>query len=141
MWQLGHPWWEFAARAFVVYAVLIVLVRASGKRTVGQFTPFDLLVVMLLSESVGDAIGAGDEGVLGGLIAAGTLVLLNSLLGFVTARTRAAEEFVEGRPVLIARDGELYAEVLREADAEMKEVGQAFLETDGTISVLRKKDR
>jgi uncharacterized membrane protein YcaP (DUF421 family) len=153
MWDLGHPWWEFAARAFVVYAVLMVLVRASGKRTVGQFTPFDLLVVMLLSEAVSSSLNAGDEGLPGGLIAATTLVLLNLAVAFIATRTRKAEEFFDGNPVLIARDGELLVDVLRrhrlgqgdweqalrENDTELADVRRAFLETDGTISILKKK--
>jgi len=152
MWTLGHPWWEFIARAIIVYAVLMILVRVSGKRTVGQFTPFDLLVVMLLSESVSDALSAGDEGVAGGLIGAATLVLLNLLVGVVTTRTRQAEDLIDGTPVLIARDGELLVDVLRrhrlgqgewekslrEADAQIEDVRCAFLETDGTISILKK---
>jgi len=155
MWQLGRPWWEFVARAVVVYAALLMMVRASGKRTIGQFTPFDLVVMLLLGEAVSDALGAGDEGVLGGLIAAATLVLLNLFLGFASTRTRTAEEIVEGRPVLLAREGEVFVEVLRrhrlgqgeweqalrEADAELNEVRRAFLETDGTISILKRKNR
>ena len=153
MLDLSHPWWEFVVRAFVVYAVLLLLVRLSGKRTVGQFTPFDLLVVMLLSEAVSESLNGGDESLVGGLIAAATLVTLNLALGFITTRTRKAEDIVEGSPVLIARDGEVMVDVLRshrlglgdwekalrEADAELKEVRRAFLEADGTISVLKKK--
>lgn len=153
MLDLGHPWWEFVARAFVVYAVLLLLVRLSGKRSVGQFTPFDLLVVMLLSESVSESLNGGDESLIGGLIAAATLVALNLALGFAATRTRRAEDFIEGAPVLIARDGELMVDVLRrhrlgqgeweralrEADAELGEVRRAFLEADGTISVLKQK--
>jgi len=52
MFDVDLPWWEFVLRGAIVYCALLVLVRVSGKRTVGQFTPFDLLVVMLLSESV-----------------------------------------------------------------------------------------
>lgn len=50
MFDLSLPWWEFILRGVIVYGALLVLVRLSGKRTVGQFTPFDLLVVMLLAK-------------------------------------------------------------------------------------------
>jgi uncharacterized membrane protein YcaP (DUF421 family) len=153
MFDLSQPWWEFILRAAVVYLVLLVLVRMSGKRTVGQFNAFDLLVVMLLSEVVSNALSGGDESLTGGLIGAATLVLLNLGMGFITTRTRRAEETIEGSPVLIARDGKLMADVLRrhrlgqgewekslrEADAELHEVRRAFLEADGTISILKKK--
>lgn len=154
MFDLTQPWWELMARAALIYLVLMVMVRASGKRTVGQFTPFDLLVVMLLSESVSSSLTGGEESIQGGLVAAATLVGLNLAMGFLTTRTRRAEDVVEGKPVLIVRDGVLLTDVLRhhrlgqgewekalrEADAELEEVRRAFLETDGTISVLKKKE-
>ena len=70
MWNLDVDWWELLLRGTVVYAALLVMVRLSGKRTVGQFTPFDLLVVMLLSEAVSDSLRGGDESITGGLIVA-----------------------------------------------------------------------
>ena len=154
MLDLAHPWWEFIVRGVAVYLVLLVLVRLSGKRTVGQFTPFDLLVVMLLSESVSNSLSGGDQSLVGGLVVAVVLVLLNLLMGYITTRTRRAEDVIEGSPVLIARDGKLFVDVLRrhrlgqgeweqslrEADAEMHEVRRAFLESDGTISILKTKE-
>ena len=66
MLDLSIPAWEFVVRAAVVYIALLVMVRISGKRTVGQFTPFDLVVVLLLSESVSGAIAAQDKSLAGG---------------------------------------------------------------------------
>lgn len=149
------PWWHFVVRALVVYLALLALVRISGKRTVGQFTPFDLLVVMLLSESVSNALSGGDESLTGGLIGAATLVGLNVATAYLSARSRAAEEWIEGRPVLIARNGELFAETLsrhrlgqgaweealREKDCRMEDVEMAFLESDGEISIVTRDRR
>src|SRR5690606_17530982 len=105
--------WEFVARGVIVYMVLLVLVRLSGKRTVGQFTPFDLLVVMLLSESVSNALSGDDNSVPGGLIVAVTLIALNLLVGFISSRSRAFERALEGEPVLLGRDGRIFEDVLR----------------------------
>lgn len=152
MFSPSLPWWEFPARAALVYAALLVMVRLSGKRTVGQFTPFDLLVVMLLSESVSNALGGGDESVAGGLMAAASLIVLNGLVAIASARSRRVERLVEGDAVLIGRDGRLYDEVLRrhrvgagdiaralrEADCEVHELRLAFLEADGSISVQKR---
>jgi len=80
---------------------------------VGQFTPFDLLVVMLLSESVSNALSGSENSVTGGLLAAATLVALNLAVAMVTTRSQHAQLLVEGRPVLIARDGVLFQDVLR----------------------------
>lgn len=152
MFSPSLPWWEFPARAALVYAALLVMVRLSGKRTVGQFTPFDLLVVMLLSESVSNALGGGDESVAGGLMAAASLIVLNGVVAIASARSRRVERLVEGDAVLIGRDGRLYDEVLRrhrvgagdiaralrEADCEVHELRLAFLEADGSISVQKR---
>lgn len=146
------PWWEFAVRGAVIYLSLLVLVRLSGKRTVGQFTPFDLVVVLLLSEAVSNGLSGGDESITGGLIAAATLVGLNFGLAWITSRSRRAEELVEGREVLLGRNGVLYEDVmrsqrvseadiqkvLRENDCLLKEMRCAFLEADGNISVIKR---
>ncbi len=153
MFDLGLPWWELIARAAIVYAALMVMVRLTGKRTVGQFTPFDLLVVMLLSESVSNALSADDNSVIGGLILAATLVLLNVLVAVASSRSRKIENVTEGTPVLIGRDGRLFHEVLkrervgigevekalRENDCELAELKLAFLESDGNFSIQKKR--
>lgn len=152
MWTLSLPWWELALRAATVYAALLLLIRLSGRRTVGQFTPFDLLVVMLLSESVSEALSGGEESIVGGLISAAVLVALNASLAVVSARSTRMHVLLEGEAVLIGKDGELYRHVLkkqrvpeadvhqalREADCSLEHMHCAFLEADGRISILRK---
>lgn len=152
MFDLNMQWWELVLRALLVYAALLLMVRITGKRTVGQFTPFDLLVVMLLSESVSSALSGGENSVTGGLISAAALVTLNSAVAWLTSSSRKAQALLEGQPVLIARDGKVFADVLRrqrvsrtdfeealrEADCSQDDVKCAFLETDGRISILRK---
>lgn len=151
MFTLQAPWWELPLRAAIIYAALLAMVRLSGRRTVGQFTPFDLLVVMLLSESVSASISAGEDSVTGGLLAAGTLIALNVLVAFITSRSAAIHQLVEGEPVLVGRDGKLFAgvlraqrvpqgdveEALREADCDLADMKCAFLEADGKISILK----
>jgi uncharacterized membrane protein YcaP (DUF421 family) len=152
MWDTDIPWWELVARASIVYAVLLVLVRLSGKRTIGQFTPFDLLVVLLLSESVSNALSGGDDSVAGGLLSAATLIVLNFSVAWLTARSERLDRAIQGRPILLARDGQVFddvlrsqhvgmadfAKALREADSDLGMVRCAFLEADGSISVLKK---
>ncbi len=151
MFELDGPWWELPLRASLVYLVLLLLMRVSGHRTVGQFTAFDLLVVMLLSEAVSNGLSGGEDSVFGGLISAATLIGLNLLVAFITARSHRAQRWIEGRPVLVGRDGEIFADVikrhhmpmcdmeraLREADCDRKDMKYAFLEADGTISILQ----
>lgn len=151
MFEMSSPWWELPVRAALIYAVLLVLVRVSGKRTVGQFTPFDLLVVMLLSESVSAGLSGEENSVTGGLLAAGTLVALNLVVAMVSARSVRGQTLVEGAPVLVGRDGQIFdrtlqqnhvprldvERALREADCDLKDMKCAFLEADGGISILK----
>lgn len=153
MFELRLPWWEIPARATLIYLVLLLMVRISGKRTVGQFTPFDLLVVMLLSEAVSNALSGGDESLSGGLLAAASLIFLNLLAGWASSRSKRIERLLEGTPILIGRDGRWFDDVirkqrlgrcdieksLREADCTLKEMQMAILEADGQISVLKKR--
>ena len=153
MFELTVPWWELVGRAAFVYVALMLMVRLSGKRTVGQFTPFDLLIVMLLSEGVSNALSGGEESLTGGLLIAGTLVALNVLVATVSARSRKVEKLTEGSPVLVGRDGVIFHDVLRrqhvglgdlekslrEHDCQLEEMACAFLETDGDFSILKRR--
>ena len=151
MLDMDLPWWEFVVRALVVYVALLAMVRLSGRRTVGQFTPFDLLVVMLLSEAVSNSLTGGDESVAGGLILALTLVAVNSIVAVLSARSKSFSAVVDGTAILIGRDGVFFdnvlkrcripesdvEEALREADCPRHKMKCAFLEADGEISILK----
>jgi uncharacterized membrane protein YcaP (DUF421 family) len=153
MFDMDLPWWEFIVRGAIVYIALLVMVRLSGRRTIGQFTPFDLLVVMLLSEAVSNGMSGGDNSVGGGLIIAATLIVLNGGIGLLVARSRKMEVLVEGDALLIGRDGVFFDKVmhrnrigeidieqaLREADCARHEMQCAFLEADGSITIMKKK--
>ena len=153
MFDMQLPWWEFVVRATVVYLVLLLMVRVTGKRTVGQFTPFDLIVVMLLSEGVSGSLAGQDESLPGGLIVAATLMLLDVAIAVLTARSKKADALLQGNPVLIGRDGVIYDDVLkrervprsdvekalRGADCDLEEMRMAILEPDGNINVMKKQ--
>ncbi len=153
--DLSMPWWEFMLRAVVVYVVLLVLVRLSGKRTVGQFTPFDMILIVLLGTAVQNSLIGEDYSLFGGLILAATLIGMNWLVGLLTSRSSRVDRLIEGSPVLLARDGQLFRDVLRreqvgrrefeqvmrQADCTgIDEVALAVLETNGHISVVRRRD-
>jgi len=152
MFDMQAPWWEFVVRAGIVYLVLLAMVRISGKRTVGQFTPFDLVVVMLLSEAVSGSINGQDKSLPGGLIAAATLIALDVLIAVASSRSHRVDALVQGNPVLVGRDGVVYEDVLRrqrvprsdldkalrDADCEIEDMRLAIIEADGNINIMRK---
>ncbi|GHC02700.1 DUF421 domain-containing protein [Thermomonas carbonis] len=155
LFQLSAPWWHFVLRACAIYVLVMVLVRVSGKRAVGQFTPFDLVLLILIGNAVQNGINGGDNSLTGAAIMATTLIALNYGVAFVTSRNRKVEKFVEGVPVVLARNGKIFDHVLRRelvsredfrealrmnGVEDVSEVELALLETNGSISVVKKRD-
>lgn len=151
LFHLSAPWWHFVLRALLVYVMVMVLMRLSGKRAVGQFTPFDLVLLILIGNAVQNGINGGDNSLTGAAVMATTLIVLNYVVALVIARNRRIEKWVEGVPVLLARDGQVFRQALRRelvsdddfAEAlrmngvnDVAEVGLAVLETNGHISVV-----
>jgi uncharacterized membrane protein YcaP (DUF421 family) len=151
LFKLGMPWWELVLRAAAVYVVVLLMVRLSGKRTIGQFTPFDLLVVVLLGTAVQNSLIGEDTSLLGGLILAATLLSLNWAVGRFSARSRRTDKLIEGRPVILVRHGHLFRDELQrqsvsEQDfaiarraagyATLSGIELAVLETSGEISFI-----
>jgi uncharacterized membrane protein YcaP (DUF421 family) len=149
------PWWELVLRSILVYAFLIVLLRITGKRQVGQLAPFDLVLLLVLSNAVQNSMNGGDNSLTGGLVSAATLIVLNYLVGYATYRSKAIEELIEGRPQVLIQNGKLQertmarsqvthhelAAALREAGcAEVGHCKSAMLENNGNISVITRKD-
>ncbi len=154
MFELSMPVWEYVLRAIVVYIVLLGMIRISGKRTMGQFTPFDVLLIVLLGNAVQNALLGKDTSLLGGLLLAAVLIALNWMTGFIASRSRMAEKLIEGVPIVLAQDGRLFEQVLRHelvskndfeealrqsGELTLDDVHFAILETDGRISVVPKK--
>ena len=155
LFELSAPWWHFVLRAGVIYLLVMVLVRASGKRAVGQFTPFDLILLILIGNAVQNGINGGDNSLTGALIMATTLIALNYLVAFMTSRSARVERVVEGVPVVLARNGRLFEAVLRRELVsrddfqeslrmngldDVADVELALLETNGTISVVPREN-
>jgi uncharacterized membrane protein YcaP (DUF421 family) len=154
MWKLSLPWWEFIARAIVVYIFLLVILRVTGKRQVGQLAPFDLVLLLVLSNALQNSMNGGDNTVTGGVISAISLVSLNWLLGYATFRNKKIGRFVEGRPQVIVHNGHVYRDVMAserltqdELDAAIRlagcasihDVHFAILENNGQISVRARR--
>jgi uncharacterized membrane protein YcaP (DUF421 family) len=155
MWNMSIAWWEFVLRGIVIYVFLIILLRVTGKRQIGQMSPFDLVLLLVLSNAVQNSMNGGDNSLIGGMISAATLVAINWLIGLLTYKSKKAETLIEGRPELLIHNGRLFAQALassrltvhelktalRQAGcSEIEEVRAAFLENDGTISVIAKKN-
>lgn len=152
LWQLDAPWWTLVLRALIVYLALLLFIRLSGKRTVGQFTPFDLVVLILVGEASQSGLIGEDHSVLGSLIVASTLIAINLGFSWMTARSRRIERWVDGQPEVLARNGRVldgalrsnnisrseFAEALRANKCILEDVAVALLEVDGMISIVKR---
>src|SRR5881628_3526687 len=103
----AHVLVEIAARTAVVYGVVLIGVRLSGKREVGQMTPFDLTLLLLISNAVQNAMTGPDNSLLGGVIAASTLLILNYVVAELSGGSRRFRRLIEGEPSLLVHDGKI----------------------------------
>ena len=155
MLDMAVPAWEFVLRAGVVYLFLLVMLRITGKRQVGQLAPFDLVLLLVLSNAVQNSMNAGDNSLVGGLISAATLIGLNYATGVLTYRSRRADDLIDGEPEVLIRHGklcrkaldrakmsehELYAALRHNGCTAPDQVELAMLENNGVISVIPIKD-
>jgi uncharacterized membrane protein YcaP (DUF421 family) len=153
MFDMQVPWWELIARPVLVYVAMLAMVRLSGKRTIGEFSPFDVIVLLLIAESAQGSLTGNEGSVQGGLIAIATLILLNYLVAFVATRSNKAESLIEGDPVTLIRGGVKRTDALRKnniPDGDLaeamrskgikheSEVEWAVLEPDGEISFFKR---
>jgi uncharacterized membrane protein YcaP (DUF421 family) len=141
---------ELIFRGAIVYFVLFALLRFIGKKHVGELSPFDLVVLLIISETVDGSLIGDDHSLTGGLISAATLVAIVQIVGYVTWRYRRAERLVDGVPKILVRHGHVnkevmsdeqvtYAELIealrREGHSSLLKVRAAILETDGSITL------
>jgi uncharacterized membrane protein YcaP (DUF421 family) len=96
-----HVALQIGLRTGVIYLVVLVGVRLSGQREVGQMTPFDLTLLLLISNSVQNAMTGPDTSLVGGVIAASTLLILNYLVGSLSGSSRGFRRVVQGEPSLL----------------------------------------
>src|SRR5262245_31627406 len=143
----GVPWIEKIVRPLLVYAALLVLLRLFGKRQLAQLNPYDLIVLLTLSNTVQNAIIGNDNSVLGGLVGALTLLLFNMIVVRFLYRHHEVDEMIEGDSTVLVENGcvvqtalddelitlhELEAAAHRQGFASLKDVDKCILETGGT---------
>src|SRR5712691_8843293 len=154
MFHLGLPVAEKVLRPVLVYFFLVVGLRLAGKRELAQLNPFDLVVLLTLSNTVQNAIIGEDNSVTGGIIGATALLLVNYLVVRFLYGHQRLDQIVEGQPALLIENGivnerllgkelitraELEAAAHRQGFASLEEIACAVLEPGGTLSFLGKK--
>jgi uncharacterized membrane protein YcaP (DUF421 family) len=156
---MGHLWipdipvWEKILRSAVIYMFILLAFRFAGKRQVGQLTPFDLVVLLIISNVVQNAVIGNDNSLGGGILGAVVILLLNWAVSEASYWFKPARRFLEGTPTLLVHNGkviqshlerervnmeDLRAALRRGGLTEIDQVRYAILEETGQISVIPK---
>ena len=156
MFVLGVPVLEKMLRPVIVYAFLVFGLRLAGKRELAQLNPFDLVVLLTLSNTVQNAIIGNDTSVTGGIIGAATLLVINYFVVRLLYGHQKIEKIVEGDEDVLIENGQINTEHLKQevitlAELEMAahkqgfesldQIQRAVLESGGTISFIGKEPR
>jgi len=142
LFEISAPWWTFVVRGVLTYFGLLVLIRLTGKRTLGDMSAFDLIVLVLVGGTLRTTIIGHDEGFIGPFIGVASVLAMDKILGWACTRSAVLNRIVEGLPAILIRNG-------RRDDAELKaqnvppaaldrgiEIGR--LEPNGKITFIRR---
>jgi uncharacterized membrane protein YcaP (DUF421 family) len=143
---------DIALRTAIIYSFILVLLRVGGKRQIGQMTPLDLVLLLLISNAVQNAMTGPDTSLMGGVVAAGTLLLVNVVLSRTMDRSRFFRSWLEGTPTILINHGlllkdhlvreninddELMQALRAHGAPTIQDVRLAVLERNGSISVIK----
>lgn len=155
MWLPSAPWYEFVIRGAFIYSFLLIILRITGKRQVGQLAPFDLILLLVLSNAVQNAMIGQDTSILGGCVTALSLISMNYVVSWATFKSKWFAAMIEGRPLRLIHDGcidhkalhsckltvhELNAALRAEGVSSLENVHVAMLENTGRISVVQRNN-
>lgn len=150
------PFAQIVVRSAIVYVAIVLGMRLTGSRQLGQMTPFDLVLILLIANAVQNAMVGDDVTIFGGLVAAATLLIANRSTALLTDRVPWFRHALEGRVLLLIHDGsiiesnvrragltdEIVVQAIREHGFERADdVRLAVLEIDGTISIVPRDAR
>jgi uncharacterized membrane protein YcaP (DUF421 family) len=153
LWMPDIPVWEKILRSVVIYLFILLAFRFTGKRQVGQLTPFDLVLLLIISNVVQNAVIGNDNSLGGGMIGAATILALNYLVVEISYRFKSLRHLMAGEPTLLVHNGRVFKErmekeriTMQDLDAALRKSGvasvekvrYAVLEENGQISVIPK---
>lgn len=151
MFDMSMGWGEHIVRATIVYVFVFVLLRFVGKKQIGELAPFDIVVLLILSETMQNAMVGDDKSLTGGLVSATTLILLAQAINLLTWGNKGFARLIEGTPRILVSHGrrlkhamdrervsiaELTEAMRREGHTNITDIRFAILENDGKISII-----
>ena len=142
---------EIIIRSVCIYLFILIAIRLFGKKEFSQLSIIDLVFILLISNSVQNAMVGPDVSLIGGLVAAGSLFLTNYLLKLLIYRSSTLNKFFQGEPIILIHEGKVIEKNIRKQQISMdalemsvrehgvskiEDVDLAYLEVDGSITVL-----
>ena len=155
LWTPSLPFAHILLRAAVVYVFVLLLLRLGGKRQIGQMGPAEFVALLLVSNAVQNSMNGGDNSITAGLVLAGVIIALSSLIGWLSYRSKRLSDFFQGKPSLLVYKGEIVARNLEKSRVAVRElrvllrhqgfddikgIHEAVLEANGTLSVIKTSD-
>lgn len=156
MFDMTKEWYEIVVRAAIIFVAVMVIMRIWGKKHFSEINPFDFVLLLIISESLQNALVDDDKSITAGVISFSTLVLLNVLFNRLGFFSRRMEKLIDGQPRILIRDGELDKKLMlrecltmqeihtalrQQGVMEPSEVQWAIIETNGKISVIKKEEK
>jgi uncharacterized membrane protein YcaP (DUF421 family) len=151
--HLSAPWWTFVVRGVATYFGLLILMRLAGKRSFGEMSAFDVIVLVLVGGTLRTAIIGDDQGFAGPFIGVASILACDKALAWSCSRSAMVNRLFEGRPAILVRDGQRDREALRKENVPEAALDRALhgagredehgiaigrLEPNGRISLIPK---
>jgi uncharacterized membrane protein YcaP (DUF421 family) len=155
LWVPSLPFAHILLRAAVVYVFVLVLLRLSGKRQIGQMGAAEFVALLLVSNAVQNSMNGGDNSITAGLVLAAVIMGLSGAIGWLSYRSKRISDLVQGRPVMLVYKGalvhhnlarsrvalrELHVMLRHQGFEDLKGIHEAVLEANGTLSVVKTSD-
>lgn len=131
----GSPLGSPVVRATIVYALVLVVLRLAGKRTLGEMTAFDLVILLILSEAVQPALVGEDTTLLNAALIVGTLVGIDVLLAWIKGRSRTLERLLDDVPTVLVDGGTPDAHAMQRCGVELNDIMEAARMSHGLTSI------
>jgi len=154
MWSLQSSVGELIFRAIAIYVFVFVIFRIMGKKQLGELSPFDFVLLLIVSESVSNGLTGGDQSLTAALVCSVTLLGFSYLIDALAFKNKKFEKLMDGSPLILIKHGkvdkkiqrkeqiteaEIIATLHREGLEHLEEVKFGILETNGTISIIKNK--
>jgi uncharacterized membrane protein YcaP (DUF421 family) len=139
--ELSMPWWHFVMRGVAIYIILLCMMRLTGKRSLGEMSPFDVVVLILVGGTLRTSIIGSDTSFLGGLISVSGILAADWVLAWICTRSAFVNRLVEGWPTILVHHGERLPDALRRCNLPEavfeRALHAAGLENETTVITAR----